>query len=78
VILNACYTEFQGKLLAIGVPYTIATRGPISDGGATEFARGFYDAIGAGKSIEFAYQEGCRTIRLTDYKETEVPTLIRN
>ena len=64
VILNACYSKLQGQLIAAKVPYVIEMDGAISDEGATEFTRGFYDAIGAGKDIEFAYQEGCRTIKL--------------
>jgi hypothetical protein len=38
--------------------------GPISDKAAIEFSRGFYDAIGAGKDIPFAYEEGCRRVDL--------------
>lgn len=64
IILNACYSIAQGQLTSLGVPYTIAMEGPISDEAAIEFARGFYDAIGAGRDIEFAYEEGCRTVRL--------------
>jgi len=64
VILNACYSIAQGQLTSLGVPYTIAMEGPISDEAAIEFARGFYDALGAGRDIEFAYEEGCRTVKL--------------
>lgn len=76
-ILNACYSRSQGELLRLGIPYTIVTDGPISDGAATEFTRGFYDAIGAGKGIKFAYEEGCRAVRLTGYATSEVPLLLR-
>ncbi|MFN8495657.1 MAG: CHAT domain-containing protein [Caldilineaceae bacterium] len=75
VILNACYTKSQGQLLASSIPYTIATESPISNSGAIEFTRGFYDAIGAGKTIEFAYQEGCRTMRLTGHQTSDIPLL---
>jgi hypothetical protein len=75
VILNACYSSVQGQLVSSGVPYTIAIDGPISDAGATEFTRGFYDAIGAGKDVKFAYQEGCRTMRLMGLPNGAVPTL---
>src|SRR5713226_3849847 len=64
VILNACYSISQGKLISLGVPFTIAMEGPIDDRAAIEFSRGFYDAIGAGRSIDFAYGEGCRTVEL--------------
>jgi hypothetical protein len=64
VILNACYSLTQGQLTSLGVPFTIAMEGPISDDAAIEFSRGFYDAVGAGKNIDFAYEEGCRTVKL--------------
>ena len=75
VILNACYTEDSGKLISLGVPYTIGMDGAISDDAAKEFARGFYDAIGANKSIEFAFQEGYRTVKLMGLFEGFVPIL---
>ncbi len=64
VILNACYSISQGKIISLGVPLTIAVEGPINDNAAIEFSRGFYDAIGAGYAISFAYAEGCRTVEL--------------
>lgn len=58
VVLNACYSLAQGELISLGVPFTIAMEGPVDDDSAREFARGFYDAVGAGKTIDSAYQEG--------------------
>jgi hypothetical protein len=34
----------------------------IGDRAAIEFAVGFYDALGAGKGVEFAYKLGCNSI----------------
>jgi hypothetical protein len=65
VVLNACYSLTTGALTSsLGVPYTIAMEGPIGDAAAIEFSRGFYDAIGAGKGISFAYEEGCGRVAL--------------
>jgi hypothetical protein len=64
VLLNACRTGLQGQLLSLGVPYTIAIGGSITDEAATEFTRGFYDAIAAGKDFEFAFREAYRTVKL--------------
>ena len=72
VILNACYTIDQGELVSMGVPFTIAMDGPISDSAAKEFTRGFYDAIGAGKDIRFAYDEGCNTMALKGFFSEEM------
>jgi hypothetical protein len=40
----------------------------IGDKAAIEFAVGFYDALGAGKSIEFAYKLGCQLIRMAVFQ----------
>jgi CHAT domain len=77
VILNACYSVSTGTLASLGVPYTIAMEGPISDRAAVEFSRGFYDAIGAGKDIPFAYEEGCRRVELAAPGTQFVSRLLR-
>lgn len=66
-LLNSCYSLEQGNLISLGVQYTIAMEGAVGDRAAIEFARGFYDAIGAGRDIEFCFQEGCRCVRLSAY-----------
>src|SRR5260370_5236551 len=63
VILNACYSISQGSLISLGIPYTIAMEVSLNDNAAIEFSRGFYDALGAGKSVDFAYREGRRRIK---------------
>jgi hypothetical protein len=63
-LLNACYSLSVGEISAIGLDYTIASTGPISDPGAIEFARGFYDALGAGYDVPEAYAEGMSAARL--------------
>jgi hypothetical protein len=77
VLLNACYTTSQGGLLAGSVPYVISMDQAVSDEGAIEFTRGFYDAIGAGKDTAFAFQEGCRTIRLVGLPDGATPSLFQ-
>jgi hypothetical protein len=78
VLLNACYTHEQGIMISLGVPYTIAMDGPISDPAAIEFVRGFYDAIAVGRSIEFAYQEGCRTVKTAGFDESSIPIILKS
>jgi hypothetical protein len=58
VLLNTCWSLATGKAISMGVPVTIAMDGPISDAGALEFSRGFYDALGAGLGFAEAYREG--------------------
>jgi hypothetical protein len=63
-LLNACYSLSVGKITAIGLEYTIASSGAISDPGAIEFTRGFYDALGAGTTVPEAYEEGMLAVKL--------------
>jgi len=58
VVLNACWTLDTGEATSMGVPFTVAMDGPISDTGALEFSRGFYDALGAGREFPDAFEEG--------------------
>ena len=58
VVLNACYSDVQGNAIATYIPITIGTRDQINDRVAMKFAEGFYDAVGAGKSYEKAFEWG--------------------
>lgn len=46
-VFNACHSLSVGSLASTGLDYTIASTDEIQDPAAVEFARGFYDAIGA-------------------------------
>ena len=63
VVLNACYSLSLGESLALGIPHVICVNGEIRDPAAIAFARGFYDAIGAGYDAERAYNEGLGAVR---------------
>jgi hypothetical protein len=59
VILNACNTASLGEAIVHNkVPFSIAMDGEVSSKPAIEFARGIYDALGAGKEIPHIYEEG--------------------
>ncbi|MBE9215961.1 CHAT domain-containing protein [Plectonema cf. radiosum LEGE 06105] len=75
VVLNACYSEVQAQGIAQHIPYVIGMKKEISDKASIEFAIGFYAALGAGKSIEFAYKNGCNAIQMAKLAEHLIPTL---
>jgi hypothetical protein len=50
VVLNGCYSEVQAKAIVNHIDYAISMNQAIGDRAAIEFAVGFYDAIGAGRS----------------------------
>jgi len=58
VVLNSCYSDVQGNAIANSVPITIGMRDVVADNVAIKFSQGFYDAIGAGKSYEKAFEWG--------------------
>jgi len=51
----------------------------IGDKASIEFAVGFYAALGAGESIEFAYEFGfgCNAVELAGLREHLTPVLIK-
>ncbi len=77
VFLNSCYSTVQGKLFASSIPFTIAMDTPITDDVAIAFSSGFYDALGAGHSIDFAFQEGIFSIKSEISPYAQLPRLIK-
>lgn len=75
VVLNGCYSEVQAKAIAEHINYVIGMKKAIGDKAAIEFAVGFYDALGAGEPVKFAYKFGCAAIRLARIPEQLTPIL---
>jgi hypothetical protein len=75
VVLNACYSETQAKAIAQHIPYVVGMKRAIGDKAAIEFAIGFYDAILAGRDVEFAYKLGCSAIQMAGIPEELTPVL---
>lgn len=62
VILNACYSALQADTIIKHINYVIGMPGKIDDQAAIEFAVGFYDALGAGNTVEKAFKFGCNAV----------------
>ncbi len=75
VILNACYSEKQAKAIAQHIDYVIGMRQSISDEAAIKFSIGFYQALGAGKGIEEAFEFGKIQAGMENAAEYETPVL---
>ena len=75
VVLNACYSAAQVEAIAQHIPFVVGMEGDIERRTAIEFAVGFYAALGAGRSIDFAHQLGCSAIQLAGLSEHLVPVL---
>jgi hypothetical protein len=75
VVLNACYSEVQAQAIAQYIPYVVGMDKAIGDQAAIKFATGFYSAVVAGESVEFAYKLGCSVIQLEGIPEHLTPQL---
>jgi hypothetical protein len=62
VILSACYSAHQAKAIGKHIDYVIGMRKKIKDKAAIEFAIGFYDALGAGRTVDDAFNFGRNAI----------------
>jgi AAA-like domain/CHAT domain len=75
VLLNACYSEAQAEGIYQHIDCVIGMNQAIGDRAAIEFAVGFYDALGANRSYDEAYEFGCSAIALEDIPEFATPVL---
>lgn len=75
VVLNACFSEVQAMAISRHIPYVIGMSQDIGDRTAIEFAVGFYDALGAGRTYPEAYQFGCNAIAAHKVSEALIPRL---
>ena len=76
VLLNACYSEVQANAIAQHIPYVIGMNQAIGDRAAIEFATSFYDALGAGESVDFAFRLGKNAMRMVDIPEENTAVLV--
>ena len=75
VILNACYSEKQAKAISQYIDYVVGMSQAISDNAAMTFSIGFYQALGAGKNIEEAFEFGKIQSGLQSAPEYQTPVL---
>ncbi|NET58955.1 MAG: CHAT domain-containing protein [Symploca sp. SIO2E6] len=78
VLLNACYSEVQANAISQHIDYVIGMNQQIGDQAAINFAVGFYDAVGAGESYDFAYKLGCRAMQMAGTSEQLTPLIKKN
>jgi NTP pyrophosphatase (non-canonical NTP hydrolase) len=70
VLLNSCHSA--SSLAEPLAPLTVGMDDSIADESAIEFSRGFYDAIGAGKDLEFAVGEGISAAEMKGMKKPPI------
>jgi hypothetical protein len=77
VLLNACYSEIQANAISEHIEYVIGMSKAVGDDAAIAFSVGFYQGLGAGRSIEDAYKLGCAQIQLQGIPEHLTPILFK-
>ena len=75
VLLNACYSEAQADEILKHVPYVIGMNTAVPDETAIVFAVGFYDALGAGRDVEFAFKLAKNRIALEGLDGADIPVI---
>ena len=76
VVLNACYSEAQASAIAQHIDAVIGMNRAISGAATIEFAVGFYGGLGAGETIEQAFELGRNAMQLQGIAEEQTPVLI--
>ncbi|MBE9066468.1 CHAT domain-containing protein [Leptolyngbya cf. ectocarpi LEGE 11479] len=77
VLLNSCYSRTQAEAIVEYVPYVVGMNASVGDRAAIEFSVGFYDALGNGKSMEFAFELGKVAMELNGTGDDSVPLLLK-
>jgi hypothetical protein len=65
VVLNACYSEVQEKVLVAHVPCVIGMSDAIGDEAAIVYAGSFYRALASGVSVANAHEQGIVSLELS-------------
>ena len=76
VVLNACYSERQAQAIAEVIDCVVGMSTSIGDEAAIIFAASFYRAIGFGRSIKEAFDQGKTAIMLEGIPEVNTPQLL--
>ncbi len=76
VLLNACYSQSQAEGIIEHVPCAIGMSNSIGDKAAISFAASFYRAIGFGRSVREAFEQGLAALMLEGIDEERTPKLL--
>jgi hypothetical protein len=76
VILDACYSKLQAKAIAKVIDCVIGMDGTIGEKAATIFTASFYRAIGFGRSVQDAFDQGITALLLEGIPEENKPKLL--
>ncbi|MGL5060131.1 MAG: CHAT domain-containing protein [Microcoleus sp.] len=75
VVFNACFSQDQAEAVTQHVETAIGMSDAIGDNAAKVFAAQFYSAIGFGRSVKQAFDQGISALLLEGIPEEETPAL---
>jgi len=75
VIFNACFSYAQAEAVTQHIDVAIGMKDTIRDDAAKVFAAQFYAAIGFGRSIKQAFDQGVAALLLEGIPEADIPAL---
>jgi len=76
VVLNACHSAEQARAIAEVIDCVIGMNDEIDDVAARKFAASFYRALGFGRSVQNAFDQGIAAIKLEGLADHGVPELL--
>ena len=76
VVLNACYSEVQAKAISEVIDCVIGMKSEIGDEAAITFSEYFYSALGYGRSVKEAFDQGIAALMLEGIREEDIPVLV--
>ncbi len=77
VVLNACYSDNQSQAIHEHINFVVGMNKAIGDKAAIEFAKGFYDGLGAGRTYPDSFKLGTNSIDLSAIPEHTTPVLLK-
>jgi tetratricopeptide (TPR) repeat protein len=75
IVLNACYSASQASTLTQTIDCVVGMKSSIGDQAAIIFAAAFYRAIGYGRSIQEAFEQGKAALAIEGTAENDTPVL---
>lgn len=67
VLLNACYSEEQARMISACIPYVVGMSDSVEDDAAISFSNAFYNNMAMGANIELAFELAKSNVSMDDY-----------
>jgi hypothetical protein len=76
VVLNACDSLAQAKVISRHIDFVIGMSAAVSDGAAIVFAAALYRALGFGRGVRESCAQARTALMLSGYAEDHTPVLL--